>query len=90
LRAAGIEAGDEVVVPAYTWVATALAVVYLNAVPVFADIDPNTYCMNPDALASALTDRTRAVIPVHLAMSIADMDRIGQIAEQHNLTVIED
>jgi len=90
LRAAGIEAGDEVVMPAYTWVATALAVVYLNAVPVFVDIAPDTYCMDPDALAGALTDRTRAVIPVHLAMCIADMDRIGQIAEQHSLTVIED
>jgi len=90
LRAAGIEAGDEVVVPAYTWVATALAAVYLNAVPVFVDIHPDTYCMDPDALAGAVTDRTKAVIPVHLAMGIADMDRIGQIAEQHDLAVIED
>ena len=90
LRATGIEAGDEVIVPAYTWVATALAVVYLNAVPVFVDVDADTYCMDPDALVGAVTDRTRAVIPVHLAMCIADMDRIGQIAEQHDLTVIED
>ena len=90
LRAAGIEAGDEVIVPAYTWVATALAVVYLNAVPVFVDIDPDTYCMDADALAAAITDRTKAVIPVHLAMSIADMDRIGQIAQERGLTVIED
>lgn len=90
LRAAGIEAGDEVIVPAYTWVATALAAVYLNAVPIFVDIDPDTYCMDPGALAGAITNRTRAVIPVHLAMCIADMDRIGQIAEEHNLTVIED
>jgi len=90
LRAADIEAGDEVIVPAYTWVATALAVLYLNAVPVFVDIDPDTYCMDPDVVAGALTDRTTAIIPVHLAMRIADMDRIGQIAEQHGLTVIED
>lgn len=90
LRAAGIEAGDEVVVPAYTWLATAVAAVYLNAVPVVVDIDPDTYCMDPDALAGAVTDRTRAVIPVHLAMGIADMDRIGEIAEQRGLAVIED
>ncbi len=90
LRAAGIEAGDEVIVPAYTWVTTALAAVYLNAVPVFVDIAPDTYCMDPDALAGAITERTRAIIPVHLAMCIADMDRICQIAKEHGLVVIED
>jgi dTDP-4-amino-4,6-dideoxygalactose transaminase len=90
LRAVGVEAGDEVIVPAHTWVATALAAIYLNAVPVFVDIDADSYCMDPDALATAVTERTKAVIPVHLAMCIADMDRICQIAEQNNLKVIED
>ena len=90
LRVAGVEAGDEVIVPAYTWVSTALAVVYVNAVPVFADIDPDTYCIDPDSVLDALTERTKVILPVHLAMSIADMDRLTAIAKEKALVVIED
>lgn len=90
LRAAGIQAGDEVIVPPLTWIATAAAPVYLNAVPVFADVDPHTYCLDPDRMEEAITERTRAVIPVHLGCSFADMDRIMKIADKHNLIVIED
>jgi len=90
LRAAGIQAGDEVIVPAYTWIATAACAVHLNAVPVFVDVEPRNYCMDPGALEAAITPRTRAVIPVHLGSSVADLDRILEIARKHDLVVIED
>jgi len=90
LRAAGIKAGDEVLVPPLTWIATAAAPVYLNAVPVFVDVDPETYCLDAEKIESAITSRTRAVIPVHLGCSFADMDRITEIAAKHKLIVIED
>ena len=73
LLAAGIEAGDEVIVPPYTFLATATAVMLCNAIPIFADIDPDTYCLDPDKLAAAVTPRTRAVIPVHLGGQAAEM-----------------
>ncbi len=90
LRAAGIKAGDEVIVPALTWTATALAAVYINAIPVFADIDPETYCIDPEDIERKITKRTKAIIPVHLGSNIADMDRIMEIARRNNLIVIED
>lgn len=85
MRAVGIEAGGKVIVLTYTWVVTALAVIYLNVVPVFVDIDPDTYCMDTAALPSALTDYTRAVIPVHLATCIADMDQVSQTTKRAGL-----
>lgn len=90
LKAAGIKAYDEVIVPPFTWIATAQAPAYINAVPIFADIDPETYCIDPERIKEQITDRTRAIIPVHLACSVADMDAIMEIAEKHNLIVIED
>jgi len=90
LRAAGIKAGDEVIVTPLTWLATALAPVYINAVPVFADINPETYCLDPDAVEAAITDKTRAIIPVHLGCRIADMDALMEIAHRRDLIVIED
>jgi dTDP-4-amino-4,6-dideoxygalactose transaminase len=90
LRAAGIGWGDEVIVPAYTFQATAAAPMAAGAIPVFADIDPQTYCMSIDAIRQAITPRTRAIIPVHLAAEMADMDAILEIAEQHHLVVVED
>lgn len=90
LRAGGIKAGDEVIVPAYTWIATAACAVHVNAVPVFVDVSPKNYCMDPEALEAAITPRTRAVIPVHLGSSVADLDRILEIARKHDLLVIED
>lgn len=90
LRAAGIQAGDEVVVPPLTWIATATAALDVNAVPVFADVEADTYCLDPDAVEAALTERTRAIIPVHLGCRIADMDRLTALAKRHGLAVIED
>lgn len=90
LMAAGIEAGDEVIVPPYTFLATASAVVEANGVPVFVDIEPDTYCIDPDKFEGAITERTKAVIVVHLAGLAADMNRIMAIARKRNIVVIED
>ena len=90
LLAAGIGAEDEVIVPPYTFVSTATAVVEANAVPVFADVDLHTFNMNPKVVDAAVTARTRAIIPVHFAGHPADMDEIMAIARDHDLVVIED
>lgn len=90
LRACGVGAGDEVIVPAVTFVATASAVVVANAVPVFADIDPETYQISPDAVDAAITNKTRAILPVHYGGYPANMDRIMEIAKKHDLFVVED
>jgi dTDP-4-amino-4,6-dideoxygalactose transaminase len=90
LMAAGIEAGSEVVIPPYTFFSTASAVIEANLVPVFADVDLPTFNLDPAALERAITPRTRAVIPVHFAGQVADMDAIMAIADQHRLLVIED
>ncbi|RME86417.1 MAG: DegT/DnrJ/EryC1/StrS family aminotransferase [Caldilineae bacterium] len=89
-RAAGIGWGDEVIIPAYTFQATAAAPLAAGAIPVIVDVDPNTYCIDPAAVEAAITERTRAVIPVHLGSQMADMDAIMDIAERHDLIVIED
>ncbi len=89
-RAAGIGWGDEVLVPAYTFQATAVAPMAAGAIPVIVDIDPETYCIDPAAAAAAITERTRAIIPVHLGAQMADMDAILTLAERHDLVVIED
>ena len=88
--AVGIEPGDEVIVPAVTFVASASAIVLANGVPVFVDVDPETYQISPDAVEAAITDRTRAIEPVHYGGYPADMDRITEIAGKHGLFVIED
>ena len=90
LKAADIKPGDEVIVPAYTWEGTVGPILLLNAVPVFVDIDPDTYCLDAKLIEAALTPKTRAILPVHLAMRFADLDEIGRIAKAHNLVVIED
>jgi len=90
LMAAGIRAEEEVIVPPYTFLATATAVVEANAVPVFADIDLETFNLAPAAVEATITPRTRAIIPVHMAGQPADMDAIMAIARKHKLVVIED
>jgi len=90
LRAAGIGWGDEVIVPAYTFQATASAPMAAGAVPVICDIDPNNYCLDPKAVEAAITARTRAITAVHLGAQMADMDALMEIAERHNLIVVED
>jgi dTDP-4-amino-4,6-dideoxygalactose transaminase len=90
LMAGGVPAEAEVIVPPYTFLATASAVVEANAVPVFADIDLETFNLDPAAVERAITPRTRALIPVHMGGLPADMDRLMAIARKHNLLVIED
>ena len=90
LKAGGVSAGDEVIIPPYTFIATASAVLMANAVPVFVDIDPDTFNIDPILIEKAITDRTKAIMPVHIAGNPADMDRIIDIAKKHNITVIED
>jgi len=90
LLACGIEAGAEVIVPPYTFLATATSVIEANCVPVFADIDPDTYCIDPKQIEAAITPRTKAIIPVHLGGQAADMDKIMKIAKKYKLYVIED
>ena len=90
LLGAGIQAGDEVIVPPFTFIATASAAVAANAVPVFVDVEPDTYNIDPAAIEAAVTPRTRAIIPVHFGGHAADMDAILAIAARHDLRVIED
>lgn len=90
LEAVGVKAGDEVIVPTYTFTATAEVVRYLGANPVFVDSDPDTFCIDASLLEQAITERTKAIIPVHFAGMASDMDAIISIARRHNLKVIED
>ena len=90
LRAADIGWGDEVIIPALTFQATAAAPMAAGAIPVLADVDPGNYCIDPKAVEAAISSHTRAIISVHLGAHMADMDALMEIAEQHNLTVIED
>ncbi|HEY4014687.1 MAG TPA: aminotransferase class V-fold PLP-dependent enzyme [Polyangiaceae bacterium] len=89
LAGAGVRAGDEVVVPAYSFVATPLAVVQAGAVPVFADVDA-AGCLDPAAFEAAVTPRTRAVMPVHMHGCAADLMRIGEVARRRGLAIVED
>jgi len=86
----GAERGDEVIIPALSFVATGHAVIHAGFTPVFVDIDPDTLNIDPSKIEAAITGKTRAIMPVHLMGKPADMDAIRQIAEQHNLYVIED
>jgi dTDP-4-amino-4,6-dideoxygalactose transaminase len=90
LMAAGIEAGDEIIVPPYTFLATATAVIEANATPIFADIELETFNLDPQAVEKAITPRTRAIIPVHAGGLPVKMDVLMEIAQRHHLTVIED
>src|ERR1035437_2008829 len=90
LIACGVKPGDEVIVPPYTFIATASIVLEANCVPVFVDIDPDTYNLNPAEIEKAITNRTKAIIPVHFAGQACDMDAIMAIAKKHHLRVIED
>jgi len=90
LMALGIKKGDEVVVPSHTFIATASPVKFLGATPVYVDIDPVTYTIDPAKLESPITENTKAIIPVHLYGHPANMDPIKELAKKHNLTLIED
>src|SRR5271163_720836 len=90
LLAAGVGAGDEVITTPFSFVATAAAIVYTGARPVYVDIEPETYNLDTARIAAAITPRTKAIMPVHLFGHPADMDPIMETARQHGLVVIED
>ena len=90
LQAARVSPGAEVVTTAYSFVGTPGAIVEAGCVPVFVDIDPNNYCIDPDQVEAAITPRTEALMPVHLACSMADLDRLEEIADRHGLLLVED
>lgn len=90
LAAMGVRPGDEVIVPSYTFVATATAVIANGATPVFVDIEPDTYNLDPVQVEQAISEKTKVIIPVHFAGYPADMDRLMEIACKHNILVLED
>lgn len=90
LKALGIKEGDEVIVPSNTYIATALAITYAQAIPVFVEPDINTFNIDPAKIEVAITNKTRAIMPVHLYGQACDMEPIMEIAKKHNLFVIED
>jgi len=90
IRAMDWGIGDEVIVPAYTYVASSTAVLQNNLVPIFVDVNPRTYNIDPSRVEAAVTERTRAIMVVHFGGQIADMDALGEIARRHGLTLIED
>jgi dTDP-4-amino-4,6-dideoxygalactose transaminase len=90
LKGLGVLEGDEVIVPPYTFIATASAVITVGAIPVFADILPDSLCLDPADVERKITARTKAIIPVHVAGYVADMDRLNALAQRHHLRVLED
>ncbi|HMM95711.1 DegT/DnrJ/EryC1/StrS family aminotransferase [Phycicoccus sp.] len=90
LLSCGVKAGDEVIVPSFTFAATANSVALTGATPVFADIDADDFCLSPEAVEAAITERTVGIMPVHLYGHPAKMDRLMAIAEQHGIQVFED
>ncbi len=90
MAALGIGPGDEVILPDFTFVATASAVLFAGAMPVLVDVDPETYCIDPDLVEAAITPRTRAIVAVHLGGHPANLDRLMEIAKRHGLRLIED
>src|SRR6476660_3197483 len=90
LLAAGVGPGDEVIVPSFTFAATANTVALTGATPVFVDIEPDHFCLDPAAVEAAVTPRTRGVMPVHLYGHPADMTALGAVAERHGLAIYED
>ena len=90
LKALGIKQGDEVIVPSNTYIATALAVTSVGAIPIFVEPDINTFNINPDNIEAAITDKTKAIMPVHLYGLPCDMDSIMALAKKYDLFVVED
>jgi UDP-2-acetamido-2-deoxy-ribo-hexuluronate aminotransferase len=90
MMALGLEPGDEVITPSFTYIATTEVVALLKLTPVFVEVDPKTFCIDPEAIRKAITPKTKAIVPVHLYGHAAPMEQIMQIAKEHNLFVIED
>lgn len=90
MMALGLKPGDEVITPSFTYIATTEVIALLGLTPVFVDVDPNTFCMDPSKIEAAITSKTKAIVPVHLYGQACDMDAIMEIAQKHSLFVIED
>jgi perosamine synthetase len=90
LMALGVKAGDEVIVPEITWIASVEPVLYIGAKPVFVDVLEDRWCLDPEKVKAAITRKTKAIIPVHLYGNLCEMDAVMQIAKEHNLVVLED
>lgn len=90
MMALGLKPGDEVITPSYTYIATTEVIALLKLTPVFVEVDPKTFCINPEAIRKAITPKTKAIVPVHLYGQSAPMEEIMAIAAEHNLFVIED
>ena len=90
MMALGLEPGDEIITPSFTYIATTEVIALLRLKPVFVEVDPKTFCIDPDAILKAITPRTKAIVPVHLFGQSAEMETILKIAKEHNLYVIED
>lgn len=90
LRAIGLESGDEVIMPSFTIISCALGVIYNDAVPVLVDSDPITWCMDVDQIESKISERTKAIMPVHIYGHPVDMDPVREMARAHGLVIIED
>lgn len=90
MMALDLQPGDEVITPSFTFIATAEVIALLKLTPVFVDVDPKTFCLDPEAVEKAITPKTKAIVPVHLFGQAAPMEKLMQIAEAHNLVVMED
>ncbi len=90
IRASGLGPGDEIIIPTYTFIASASSILESLAIPVPVDVEPDTFLISPDSVESAITEFTKAIMPVHLGGMPPDMDRLSEIAEKHNLLIIED
>ena len=90
MMALGLEPGDEVITPSFTYIATVEVAALLRIKPIFVEVNPKTFCIEPDAIEKAITPKTKAIVPVHLYGQAADMEKIMSIATKHNLFVIED
>jgi dTDP-4-amino-4,6-dideoxygalactose transaminase len=86
----GLKPGDEIITPSFTYIATTEVMALLGLTPIFVDVDPNTFCIDPSKIEAAITEKTKAIVPVHLYGQAADMNKIMAIAEKHQLFVIED
>ena len=90
LHALGIGLGDEVIMADTNWVATAAPIVHLGATPVYVDIRPDSWCLDPDQVEAAITPKTKAIVAVHLYGNLCDMDALSEIGDRHGIPVIED
>lgn len=90
LMAMGVKSGDEVIIPDITWIASVEPILYIGAKPVFVDVLPDSWCIDPQRIKETITPKTKAIVIVHLYGNVCEMDEIMEIAKEHNLMVLED